>query len=160
MIILLKTYYLRRVFPEHGHQLYILIEIPNARKMQRIMWILRSMNSKTNHNNSYWNQPVLFLESKNEKWGLIIFLAAYIPLFLLIFQPFGVNNYDPTHRISLEFFIAAMGFGLINGLMLFIYEFGITPYLFNKNARFIFIIRMALEFILLSTTTFLFYNYF
>ncbi len=116
------------------------------------------MSTNTFQKQSFWQQSVNFLATKREKWGLILFLALYIPLFLLIFQPFGVNNYDPTHSIRWEFFIAAIGFGLVNGVSMWLYEFVIAPRLFTKRTRAIFIIRMVLELLLLSFTTYLFYN--
>lgn len=108
----------------------------------------------------FWDKPVFLLKTKKEKWGLIIFLALYIPFFLLVFQPFGVNNYDPTHKIRLEFLIAAIVFGIVNFITLFIFEFAITPYLFKGNSRLTFAIKMFTELIALSATTFLTYNLF
>ncbi len=92
--------------------------------------IFHRMNNIVENIIRFWSKPVFFLRSKKEKWGLIIFLALYIPLFLLVFQPFGVNNYDPTHAIRMEFVIAAIAFGIVNFITLFIFEFAITPYFF------------------------------
>lgn len=122
--------------------------------------IFLNMQSMVESIKLFWNTPVFLLKSKKEKWGLIIFLALYIPFFLLVFQPFGVNNYDPTHTIRLEFLIAAIVFGVVNFITLFIFEFAVTPYLFKGNSRLVFAIRMFLELIALSATTFLTYNIF
>ncbi|MDY8135874.1 LytTR family DNA-binding domain-containing protein [Aquimarina sp. 2201CG5-10] len=116
------------------------------------------MNSVTNQRKSFWRQPAVFLRTKREKLSLITFLTIYIPLFLLIFQPFGVNNYDPTHRIGLEFLLVAVGFGIINGLGTWVYEFVFAPFLFPAPDRLLFIIRICIEFFWLSIITFLLYN--
>jgi len=108
---------------------------------------------------SFWNQRFYFLDDRREKWGLVIFLTIYVPLFLIIFQPFGVNNYDPSHSIRFEFLLSAFGFGLVNGITIWIFEFGVAPLLFKQKTRFLFLIRTLLEFTFLATTMFLFYNF-
>ena len=107
---------------------------------------------------SFWEQPVFQLNTKKDKWNLIIFVSVFVPLFLLIFQPFGVNNFDPTHSISSVFLFSMMGFGLVQGVVLVIYEFVIVPLVFKSRALSSFTIRMATELVLLAASTFLYYN--
>ena len=107
----------------------------------------------------FWKRQLPFLQSKRDKWILVLFSVFYAPFFLIVFQPFGVNNYDPTHEVSLVFALSAMGFGLMNGITLFVYEFGIVPLLFRKNNLPVFVLRIILALIFLSSTTFLFYNF-
>ena len=107
---------------------------------------------------SFWEQPVFQLNTKKYKWNLIIFVSVFVPLFLLIFQPFGVNNFDPTHSISSVFLFSMMGFGLVQGVVLVIYEFVIVPLVFKSRALSSFTIRMATELVLLAASTFLYYN--
>ncbi len=40
-----------------------------------------------------------------------LLIGVFLALFLLVFQPFGVNNFDPTFHISLEFALAVGAFG-------------------------------------------------
>ena len=106
----------------------------------------------------FLKKEVLFLQSNRDKWSLIIFMAVFVPLFLLVFQPFGVNNFDPTHHISKIFLISMLGFGIVQGLVLTVYEFVIVPFVFKKANCSVFIVRMFLELLLIAFFTFLFYN--
>ena len=40
------------------------------------------------------------------QWLFAISIGVFVALFLLLFQPFGVNNMDPTFHIGLEFALA------------------------------------------------------
>lgn len=111
-----------------------------------------------NHKNTFWNTPVSILETKKEKLWVILFLSVFIPLFLIIFQPFGVNNYDPTHRLNPDLLYGSIGFGIVNGIVVSIYEFFITPYLFKKKTVVEQLIRLFFLLILLSSAIYLFYN--
>lgn len=107
----------------------------------------------------FWNKPILFLQSSQDKWLFILFINVYSAVFLLFFQPFGVNNYDPTHQIRLELLLGIGAFFLVNTLVMCIYEFGIVPIVFRSPARYVFAINMLCLLVLLSTSTFLTYNY-
>lgn len=111
------------------------------------------------------HQPAIIRESappvlstRKEKWILIAFISLYIPFFLLFFQPFGVNNYDPSHRVSGVFLLAASLFGIVSGLTLSVYEFWMVPRLFRSANRFYLAIRLSVGMLLLSITIFLLYN--
>jgi hypothetical protein len=109
-------------------------------------------------NISFWKQEVNFFTSNRDKWNLILFMAVFVPLFLLIFQPFGVNNFEPTNKISKVFLISMIGFGFVQAIVLTIYEFVIVPLLFIKNSLLIFIVRMLLELVLIAAANFLYYK--
>ena len=49
--------------------------------------------------------------------------ALFFTLFLLIFLPFGVNNYDPNHHYTGEFLLAMGSMGLSTGLVTALNEF-------------------------------------
>ncbi len=51
----------------------------------------------------FFKKEVTIHQSNRDKWSLVLFMMVFVPLFLLIFQPFGVNNFDPTHSISSVF---------------------------------------------------------
>jgi LytTr DNA-binding domain len=106
----------------------------------------------------FLKKEVVFLQSNKDKWSLILFMVVFVPLFLLIFQPFGVNNDDPTHNIGSTFLLAVFGFGMVQGFVLIIYEFGIVPFVFKNTSWSFFIVRMLLELLLIVSCTFLYYN--
>ncbi len=106
----------------------------------------------------FLKKEVVFLQSNRDKWNLIIFMMVFVPLFLLFFQPFGVNNFNQQHSISTVFLISMLGFGLVQGVVLGIYEFIIVPFLFKEKTWATFIIRMLTEFLAIAFFTFLYYN--
>ena len=106
-----------------------------------------------------WKQPVSFMNSSRDKLLAILFVNVFIPLFLIIFQPFGVNNYDPTHQIRWYFVLAVMGIGLVNGLVMTAYEFLLVPLLFPVSILYKFCLRVLLLLLILSSSSFLFYNF-
>lgn len=108
---------------------------------------------------SFWNKPILFLQSRQDKWLFILFINVYCAIFLLFFQPFGVNNYDPTHQIRMELLLGIGAFFLVNIVVMCIYEFGVVPFVFRSPARYVFVINMLSLLVLLSTSTYLTYNY-
>ncbi|WP_271784247.1 LytR/AlgR family response regulator transcription factor [Aquimarina algiphila] len=101
---------------------------------------------------------ISIIKTRNEKWRVILFFTLYVSFFLLIFQPFGVNNYDPTHHISLDFLLGSVGFGLISGIIISIHEFIIMPYCNKKKTGVTILARLCLSFILLPFGIYLFYN--
>ena len=105
------------------------------------------------------NQVLPFLNTRKDKWQFIVFVNLFTALFLLIFQPFGVNNYDPTHQIRWELVLATIGFGLFNGVVMAVYEFFIVPLLFPKLTVLKFCYRIFLLLFLLSFSSFWFYNF-
>lgn len=107
----------------------------------------------------FWNQPILFLQSRRDKWLFILFINVYSAIFLLFFQPFGVNNYDPTHQIRSELLMGVGVFFLANMLVMCIYEFAIVPFVFRSKARYVFAFNMLCLLLVLSTSTYLTYNY-
>lgn len=116
------------------------------------------MTAQENLKSALLNHPVQILRSRREKWTLVIFVSLFIPLFLLFFQPFGVNNYDPTHQISGVFLFACCMFGLVSGFTLLVYEFWLAPVLFKKPGWPAFLARITLGLILVASTLFLLYN--
>ena len=61
---------------------------------------------------TYLNQPFPKLESR---WKLIILISLFVALFLIIFQPFGINLMKSNHKI-----IVLSGYGLVTFIALFI----------------------------------------
>ena len=61
---------------------------------------------------SYLKQPFPKLESK---WRLIILISLFVALFLIIFQPFGINYMEQKNKL-----LILSGYGLVTFLTLFI----------------------------------------
>lgn len=59
---------------------------------------------------SYLKQP---FPKSEKKWKTIVFISLFIPLFLIIFQPFGINLMGPNNKI-----IFLSGYGIITFIIL------------------------------------------
>ncbi len=106
----------------------------------------------------FLNTPVYSMNSTKDKWLFIAFISSFVTLFLLIFQPFGVNNFDPTNTIDITFLFSMIGFGFVTALSLSFYEFIIVPILFKREVLWVFILRIILELIFIAGSVFLYYN--
>lgn len=83
----------------------------------------------------------------------------FLALFLLVFQPFGVNNFDPTFHISLEFALAVAAFGVLVTATVAVNEFLLRPMVLRHLTRRRLLVWLAWTFLLISTAIFLFYNW-
>ncbi len=81
---------------------------------------------------SLFNRPLHYPESSKQILWAILFISLGCCAFLIFFQPFGVNNYDPAERISLELVFAVMTIGGVIFMVLSLNEFVIRP-LFIRN---------------------------
>ena len=61
---------------------------------------------------NYLKQPFPILESK---WRVIVLISLFVALFLIIFQPFGLNYLDNKNK-----FLIISGYGLVTFIALFI----------------------------------------
>lgn len=61
------------------------------------------------------------------QWTLSVVTGCFFVLFLLVFLPFGVNNYDPNHRYSPAFLLGMGLFGLSTSLVLLANEYLLAP---------------------------------
>ena len=98
--------------------------------------------------------------SQKEKLVFILLTGFFVFLFMLFFQPFGVNNYDPDETITLDFFLIMALMGLVVSLIIGINEFLIyrlvIPRLPNRLQL---ILWIGWSVVWLASGTFLFYNY-
>lgn len=110
---------------------------------------------------AYWNTSCEYFYRTEETWIYIIFPGLFTFLFLLFFQPFGVNNYDPTEKISPLFFFTMFAMGATVSFGLAFNELVLRPLFikapFTQGSRLIWILWTL---ILLSTLVFLLYNTF
>ncbi|MCB0642773.1 MAG: LytTR family transcriptional regulator [Phaeodactylibacter sp.] len=103
-------------------------------------------------------KPITFLQTARDKWLLIAAVTLFVPLFLLFFQPFGVNNYDPRQAWRWPFVLSMFLIGLVNGTALTLSEFLLQPKLFAGMQLRTFVLRMCWNIFLLASVSFLFYN--
>ena len=97
--------------------------------------------------------------NRREKLYFTILTGLFVSFFLLFFQPFGVNNYDPHERITLQFFLLTMLMGLIVFTLLAINEFIVFPILIKQQTRKTMVAWIVCSMVWLSTGIFFFYNF-
>lgn len=93
------------------------------------------------------------------QWLFAISIGVFVVLFLLVFQPFGVNNMDPTFHIGLEFALAILGFGLTATSTVAANEFLLRPLLVHRLTRDRLYVWLAWTLLLLASVLFLLYNW-
>jgi hypothetical protein len=96
--------------------------------------------------------------SKKYKITLAALSSIFAFLFLLFFQPFGINNYRPDEQISMILVLALFAMTAIIFLFILICEFVIRPLLFKTNTLFKLVAWLFIEIIITCTGTFLVYN--
>ena len=114
---------------------------------------------------NYWAKLKAVLETKSpvlnrrEKIYSVLLAGFFVFLFLLFFQPFGVNNYNTQETITLEFFLAILLMWVLISLLLAINEFFIFPMLVKQPTRGKMLGWIIWSMVWLSCGVFLFYNY-
>lgn len=93
------------------------------------------------------------------KWIFVLSIGLFMVLFLLAFQPFGVNNFDPQFHISVEFILVISSFGLVVTGTLAVNEFLLRPLLLSRLSRLQLYGWLAWVYVLVATVVFGFYNY-
>ena len=69
-----------------------------------------------------------FQLSRKEKFYAILLIGLFFSLFMIFFQPFGVNNYDPKESITPLFVGIIISMGIYLAVLLLINEFLIFPW--------------------------------
>lgn len=107
----------------------------------------------------YFQNSLNYPKSRKFKFTLAFLSSVFIYLFLIFFQPFGVNNYQSNENISWEL---AMGIIWIIPIVFFtitINEFVLRPKL-NLNKKNILLIPWFIYYLIsIGTSSFLLYNY-
>ncbi len=96
--------------------------------------------------------------SKKYKITLAALSSIFVFLFLLFFQPFGINNYRPDEKITLLLVFLLIVMAAIIFVMILICEFLIRPLLFKTITKISLVVWFLLETTSICTATFLFYN--
>lgn len=103
---------------------------------------------------STYNYP----NTRSFKLTIAAVCALFIYVFLLFFQPFGVNNYQPGEKISLELVLGILWIVPALFLTLCFNEFVLRP-IFIKKYNFTTLIPWFLyQFLAMGTSSFLVYN--
>lgn len=100
-----------------------------------------------------------FTDNKGYKWGLSTGTALFAFMFLLFFQPFGINNYRPDEKITSLLVTILFLLSLIVFLIIGFLEFFVRRLINQRNRPVQFLLWVLLEILLVSSSTFLFYNY-
>jgi len=101
-----------------------------------------------------------YFDIAHYQWLFALSIGGFLVLFLLVFQPFGVNNMDPTFHISLEFALAVGAFGLLVTALVAANEFLLRPLVLKQLTRRKQVAWLAWTFLLVATGVFLLYNWF
>lgn len=93
------------------------------------------------------------------QWLFALSIGVFLALFLLVFQPFGVNNMDPTFNIGLEFVLAVGAIGVLVTATVAANEFLLRPLVLKRLTRRRLIAWLGWTFLLIDTSVFLLYNW-
>lgn len=93
------------------------------------------------------------------KWIFVSSIGGFLALFLIVFQPFGVSNYDPHFSIDRTFLFSMLAFGLVVSAALAINEFILRPAVLPAPTRSQIVAWLAWVYVLVATVAFLFYNF-
>jgi hypothetical protein len=97
-------------------------------------------------------------DSRSFKLTLSIVCSLFIYVFLLFFQPFGVNNYQPSDKIGLELVLGILWIVPALFLTLSFNEFVLRPILIKKHNFTTLMPWFVYQFIAMGTSSFLIYN--
>jgi hypothetical protein len=93
------------------------------------------------------------------KWSVSLGVGLFFYLFLLVFLPFGVSNYDPNHEYSLAFIIEIGSFLLATISLLLLNEFFIKPRVVKRAALKEVLLWSAWSLVVLGVGNYLLYNW-
>ncbi len=103
------------------------------------------------------NEPIEGL-STQEKLHLSWITGLFLFLFMVYFQPFGVNNYRPDEAINTELLMGVTIFSLATTAVIALNELLIYRWFVRRLTRLTALLWIAWSLLLLSTSLFLTYN--
>ncbi len=105
------------------------------------------------------HQDFSFFHSSRYKWLLSCAYGIFLYLFLIVFLPFGVSNYDPNHQYTLAFLLEIGIFVPVTILVSLFNEF-ILKAIFKDYQNYPFVISWTVwSLVLLGIIIFIVYNY-
>jgi len=100
-----------------------------------------------------------FFNTRKYKWANTTTLGVFLYLFIAVFLPFGVSNYNPNHTYTLEFLGMLSSFMVATSIVAGLNEFFLKP-LLVKSLSTINIIAWSVWLIfVLGLTNYFLYNY-
>jgi len=88
----------------------------------------------------------------------ILFISIGCCAFLIFFQPFGVNNYDPAEKISLALIFAVLLIGGVIFVVLSINEFVIRPLFIRQFTAGKLLLWLAWSLLFVGSASYIVYN--
>lgn len=104
------------------------------------------------------NLSLPYTHSNKYKLTLAVLSGLFVFVFLLFFQPFGINNYSPDEKISPVLALAVLTLAGIIVLIFLACEFMLRPLVWKTNTMIPFTIWLVVELLIVSSFTFLLYN--
>lgn len=104
------------------------------------------------------NKPLSFFITHKYKWTISISLGLFLYLFMAVFLPFGISNYDPNHRYTADFLLTLAFFMLGTSAMALLNEFLIKPILINSISLLNVVLWSIWLIFILGLTNFFIYN--
>ncbi|WP_340075751.1 LytTR family DNA-binding domain-containing protein [Leptobacterium sp. I13] len=105
------------------------------------------------------NSNLSFFKSNEYSWSIILISSVFLALFLLFYQPFGVNNYKPENDIDFNWIIGMFSFGGVLFISLLINERIIKPFINVKRLNLFIPLWILWTLIFSGTINYLYYNY-
>lgn len=102
---------------------------------------------------------VHYLELPRYKAIFVVSIGLFLCGFLLIFQPFGVSNYDPGFTIDFAFLAYMLGVGAAVTAALAASEFILRPLLLPDAGRRTLIAWIAWDYVLAGSVAYVYYNH-
>jgi len=104
-----------------------------------------------------------FFELLDEPLNKLLFASSvglFLALFMIVFQPFGVTNYDPNFRINLAFVLTMLSFAALVAGCLALNEFLLRRLLPPIEHRKGLLLWLAWTYLLTGSVVFILYNVF
>ncbi len=105
------------------------------------------------------NSNLDYTESRRFKLSLAISSSLYAVLLLIVFQPFGINNYQHESNITFYWFLYIISIGLVAFIAFCFNEFLIRPLVMRRNTLLSIAIWFSWEFLFVGSVLFLYYNF-
>jgi len=101
---------------------------------------------------------IVYMTDKHYQAAFALFAGLFVSVFLLIFQPFGVSNYDPEFNIGTVFITDIAIFGIVVTVTIALSDLLLRRLVFPHPDRNQLIGWMVLDCIFVASTVFIAYN--
>ena len=105
------------------------------------------------------NRNFDFTESRKFKLSLAISSSMYAIFLLIVFQPFGINNYQHESNITFDWLLSMISIGLVAFTTFCLNEFLIRSLVMKRNTLLNISIWFSWEFVFVGSVLFLYYNF-